>query len=103
MTTPDPWKPNRAERTRRLPKVKLTEAPTPVLARAEQLCDLVDDADGTRPDRQDLIAALIFDAEPDGAKLAAAWQRYRVAPVHVVVIGETKTAGSLDLSKFKKR
>ncbi len=86
-----------------MPKSKLAEAPTPVIARAEQLCDLVDDADGIRPDRQDMIAALIYAAPADGQKLAAAWQKYRTAPVHSVLLNATQTAGSIDLSGYKRR
>jgi hypothetical protein len=100
---PDPWKPNADERASRLQKLKLTEAPSPVIARAEQLCDLVDDADGIRPDRQDLIAALIYTAQADGAKLAAAWQKYRTAPVYSVLLNTAQTTGPIDLSGYKKR
>lgn len=103
MSKQDPWQPDSAARTSRLPKVKLAEAPTPVVARAEQLCDLVDEADGIRPDRQDLIAALIYAANPDGKKLAALWQKYRTAPVHSVVLRQTQKNGLLDLTGFKKR
>jgi hypothetical protein len=98
----DPWQVDLADRVNRLPKVKLTEVPTPVIARAEQLCDLVDDADGIRPDRGDLIAALILQAT-DGRKLAAAWQAYRTAPVHKVVLDAPGTTGPIDLTSFKKR
>lgn len=103
MTQPDPWQPDRGARTSRLPKVRLAAAPTPVVARAEQLCDLVDDVEGVRPDRQDLIAALIHAAPPDGKKLASVWQQYRTAPVHSVVLNETQNAGPVDLREFKKR
>jgi hypothetical protein len=91
------------DRTSRLPKVKLGEVPTPILARAEQLCDLVDDADGIRPDRGDLVSALILSAVADGQKLAAAWQAYRVAPVHKVLLNASGTSGLMDLASFKKR
>jgi hypothetical protein len=74
-----------------------------VIARAEQLCDLVDEADGVRPDRQDLIAALIFAAQPNGTKLAAIWEKYRTAPVHAVVLNKTLKTGALDLRGYKKR
>jgi hypothetical protein len=103
MSQPDPWKPDRSARTSRLQKVKLADAPTPVIARAEQLCDLVDEADGIRPDRGELIAALIHDAKPNGLALAAVWKRYRTAPVHAVVLNESLTSGALNLTGFKKR
>jgi hypothetical protein len=103
LPTPDPWRVNLGDRASKLAKVKLADAPTPVLARAEQLCDLVDDADGIRPDRGDLIAALIFDAAADGAKLAGVWQKYRTAPVSRVLLDQTAETGPLDLSSFKKR
>jgi len=89
--------------TSRLQKVKAGAVPTPVLARAEQLCDLVDEADGIRPDRQELIAALVYAAEPNGAKLAAAWQKYRVSPVHAVLLNESVSEGTIDLSGYKRR
>ncbi len=103
MSQPDPWQPHRDARASRLRKVKFADAPTPVIARAEQLCDLVDDADGIRPDRQDLVAALVYAAQPDGRKLAAVWQKYRTALVHAVVLNETQTTGPIDLRVFKKR
>lgn len=103
MAQQDPWQPDRSARTSRLRKVKLADAPTPVIARAEQLCDAVDEADGIRPDRQDLIAALIYAAQPDGKKLASAWQKYRTAPVHKVVLDEQQKTGPIDLTRFKKR
>jgi len=71
--------------------------PTAVIVRAEQLCALVDDADGIRPDRQDLIAALIYAAEADGFRLAEIWQEYRTAPVHKVVLGVDNESGPVDL------
>jgi hypothetical protein len=103
MEQPDPWKPPREARTSSLTKVKAGAVPTPVLARAEQLCDLVDEADGIRPDRQDLIAALVYAAEPNGAKLAAAWKKYRIAPVHAVLVNESAVEGPIDLSGYKRR
>jgi hypothetical protein len=98
----DPWQPDLAERTSRLEKVKLANAPSPVIARIEQLCDLVDEADGIRPDRQELIAALIHAAKPDGKSLAATWAKYRTAPVHALLMGESRTSGRVDLRRFKK-
>ncbi|HJU36509.1 MAG TPA: hypothetical protein VJ716_03710 [Gaiellaceae bacterium] len=73
------------------------------MARAEQLCDLVDDADGIRPDRGDLISAIILSAAADGQKLAAAWQAYRTTPVHKVILNVSGTSGPMDLTSFKKR
>jgi hypothetical protein len=99
----DAWKPLREARASRLPKVKIGAAPAPVLARAEQLCELVDEADGIRPDRQDLIAALVYAAEPNGAKLAAAWRKYRLAAVHAVLLNEPQTEGAVDLNGYKRR
>jgi hypothetical protein len=98
---PDPWQPDLGERTSRLEKVKVGNVPTPVIVHAEHLCDLVDDADGIRPDRQDLIAALIHTALEDGDKLAQAWRTYRTAPVHVV-LRESQTSGPIDLRPFRR-
>jgi hypothetical protein len=98
----DPWVVDLSDRVSKLPKVKAAETPAPVIARAEQLCDLVDSADGIRPDRQDLIAALVLAAAPDGAKLADVWRTYRTAPAHQVVLNQSKKAGPLDLNSFKK-
>jgi hypothetical protein len=103
LPEPDPWQVDLSERVSKLQKVKLTDAPTPVVARAEQLCNLVDDVDGIRPDRADLIAALVHAAQPDGKKLAEIWQRYRTAPVHQVILEAEAERGPLDLSPFKKR
>jgi hypothetical protein len=103
LQPPDPWQVDLSDRVSKLPKVKLAETPAPVIARAEQLCDLVDDADGLRPDRAELIAALIYGAGTDGKKLADAWQKYRTAPVHQVVLYQKGKSGALDLTTFKKR
>ena len=99
----DPWKPDLGDRVSRLEKVKGTALPAPILARAEQLCDLVDEADGIRPDRQTLIAALVYAAVADGHRLATTWQDYRTAPVHEVVIGDLSTHGEVDLTPYKQR
>jgi hypothetical protein len=102
VVQPDPWNPDLDERVSRLKGFKLGNVPPPVIARAEQLCDLVDDVDGIRPDRQALIAALVFAATPDGKKLAEAWQKYRVAPVRDIVLGEHPESGSVDLSPYTR-
>jgi hypothetical protein len=99
----DPWRPEADTRTSRLPKVKLADAPSPVVARTEQLCDLIDEAEGLRPDRQDLVAALILAANPDGVRLAKLWRAYRLALVHETVLDLGTTEGEVDLSGFKKR
>lgn len=99
---PDPWQPDLGERASRLRKWKIANAPPPVFARIEQLCDLVDDADGIRPNRQELIAALIYGAPADGRKLARLWQKYRTAPVHQVVLGTTQTSGPIDLQSYRR-
>lgn len=49
------------------------------------------------------MAALVYAAAPNGARLAAAWQKYRVAPVHAVLLNETATVGVIDLNGYKKR
>ena len=99
----DPWKPDLGDRTSNLKPLKVGSAPAPIIARAEQLCDLVDEADGIRPDRQTLIAALVFDAVPDGEELAKIWRAYRVASVYEVLLGRFPDSGEVDLSGYKKR
>jgi hypothetical protein len=45
------------------------------------------------------------DLRSDGRrkKLAAAWRKYRTAPVHQVVLDQTAKSGRIDLRRFKKR
>jgi hypothetical protein len=104
LSTSDLWKPVADARISRLETVKLASSPVPILVRAEQLCDLVDDADGIRPDRQALIAALIFGATTNGGTLANLWQEYRTAPVIEALIGEfPESDGVVDLTRYKRR
>ena len=102
MTTPDLWHPDLGTRVSRLGAVKVGNVPVPILVRAEQLCDLVDEADGIRPDRQVLIASLILAAKDDGKALANIWQRYRTADVHEVILGAHSTNGPIDLTQYKR-
>jgi hypothetical protein len=102
VAQPDPWKPDLGDRVSRLKAFKVGNVPPPVIARAEQLCDLVDDADGIRPDRQTLVAALIFAAEPNGHRLAQLWQDYRTAPVHAFLLGQEEQSGPVDLTQYTK-
>jgi hypothetical protein len=99
---PDPWKPDLGDRVSRLKAFKVGNVPPPVIARAEQLCDLVDEADGIRPDRQTLIAALVYAAKPNGHHLAQIWQEYRTAPVHALLLGEENQSGLVDLTRYTK-
>jgi hypothetical protein len=98
----DPWKPPATARVSRLKAFKLGNVPPPVIARVEQLCDLVDDADGIRPDRQVLVAALIYAAVPDGKRLAQAWQKYRTAAVRDVLLDDQPEEGLIDLTGYTK-
>lgn len=98
----DPWQPDLGDRVSRLEKFKFANAPSPVFARIEQLCDLVDAADGIRPQRQELMAALIYAAPADGKKLARLWQRYRTAAVHRVVLNTSATTGPIDLRGYRR-
>ena len=94
----DPWRPDLSDRVTRLkPYQKVGNVPTAVMVRAEQLCGLIDDADGIRTDRQTLIAALIYAAAEDGHRLAEIWQEYRTAPVHRLLIGQENQSGEVDL------
>lgn len=101
-TPEDPWKPDANARVSRLRAFKLGNVPPPVIARAEQLCDLVDHADGIRPDRQVLVAALVYAASADGKVLASVWQKYRTASVQELLIGQCPTDGPIDLTGYTK-
>ncbi|HJQ50621.1 MAG TPA: hypothetical protein VJ838_08925 [Gaiellaceae bacterium] len=101
-TQQDSWKPDADARVSRLKAFKIGNVPPPVIARVEQLCDLVDDADGIRPDRQVMVAALIYAATADGKALASAWQKYRTAKVRDLLIGDWPTDGPIDLTGYTK-
>jgi hypothetical protein len=97
---PDPWTVDLATRLKDLPAIQTgIKLPTPIIARAEQLLDALDDAGEHRPDRQFLIAALVFTTEPDAEDLAARLRAYRLARVHQALIGEAKTSGEAKLPK----
>jgi len=96
----DAWTVDRSERVQDLPaSVQVGKAPTPIVVRAEQLCDALDEAGEHRPDRQFLIAALIATTDPDAEDLAARLRRYRLIRVHEVVIGDEETEGEVQLPR----
>jgi hypothetical protein len=95
----DVWTVERADRVQDLAaSVQVGKVPTPVIARAEQLCNALDAAGEHRPDRQFLIAALIATTDPDAEDLAARLRRYRLIRVHEVLIGEEETEGEVKLT-----
>jgi hypothetical protein len=80
------------------------KVPAPVYVRAEQLCRLLDAANETRPDRQDLVAALVATAPTSPTKLAAILKAYRGKRVRDVLLadvpdGEVNLAAQLDEAK----
>lgn len=96
----DVWTVDRSARVQDLPAgTQVGKVPTPVIVRAEQLCDVLDAAGEHRPDRQFLIAALVATAEPDPEDLTARLRGYRLAKVHEVLIGETENEGEINLPR----
>lgn len=96
----DIWTVDRSDRVKNLPAGTVVgKVPTPIIVRAEQLCDALDEAGEHRPDRQFLVAALIATTEPDVEDLAARLRRYRLIKVHEVLVGETESDGSITLPK----
>jgi hypothetical protein len=96
----DVWTVERAARVQDLPATtQVGKVPTPVIRRAEQLCDALDAAGEHRPDRQFLIAALIATTEPDSDDLAARLRGYRLMLVHEAVLNETDTEGEIELPR----
>ena len=98
----DAWTVDRGARVQDLPAaIPVGKVPTPIVTRAEQLCDALDAAGEHRPDRQFLIAAIIATTDPDSDDLAARLRGYRLKLVHEVVIGETQTEGEMRLKPTK--
>jgi hypothetical protein len=96
----DAWQVELSERVKDLQAVQTgIKLPTPVIIRAEQLCNALEEAGEHKPDRQFLIAALIATTDPDADGLAARLREYRLAPVHDVLIGEGATEGKIKLQK----
>jgi hypothetical protein len=103
MATLDSWKVDWCDRVKDLPAdTHLGKVPTPVIRRAEQLCDALDVAGEHRPDRNFLLAALIATTDPDAEDLAARLRAYRLALVHNIVIGATETDGPVTLERAKR-
>jgi hypothetical protein len=98
MALEDIWTVQRDARVQDLPaSIQAGKMPTPVIRRAEQLCDALDAAGEHRPDRQFLIAALIATTDPDAEDLAARLRGYRLALAHQVILGEDETEGELQI------
>jgi len=99
MAQIDSWSVDYGDRVQDLPAdTQIGKVPTPVIVRAEQLCDALDAAGEHRPDRQFLIAALIATTDPDSEDLAARLRAYRLAVVYQV-IGADQTEGPVALLK----
>jgi len=96
--TPDPWQVDLAARVQDLSPFQTgVKLPTPVIVRVEELLVALDAAGEHRPDRQFLIAALLCQTTPDAKALADCLRTYRLAEVHDVLIGETRTSGQVTL------
>lgn len=96
----DIWEVDLAARVRDLPSIQvLAKVPTPIVVRAEELCDALDDAGEARPDRLLLVAALVYAAQPNVDDLMAKLKAYRLANVHEVILEKTKTEGRIRLKK----
>jgi hypothetical protein len=96
----EPWQVDLAARVQDLPLVQTgIKLPSPVIVRVEKFLDVLDAAGEHRPDRQFLIAALLYATAPDAESLASHLRAYRLARVHEVLIGETRTSGSMKLPK----
>src|SRR5437763_5254268 len=94
------WKVDLGDRVQDLSaSTQVGKVPTPVVVRAEQLCDLLDAAGEAKPDRQFLVAALIATTDDDIEALVARLREYRLAHVHEVVLGTTATEGTVTLPK----
>ena len=97
---PESWKVDLAARVQDLPLAQTgIKLPTPVIVRADALLTTLDTAGEHRPDRQFLIAALLCSTAPDAGTLAACLRDYRLAKVHEVLVGETRTSGEIELTK----
>ena len=96
----DAWRVERKARVQDLAAgTQIGKMATPIIVRAEQLCDALDAAGEHRPDRYFLVSALIATTEPDAEDLAARLRRYRLMEVCEVVIGETETEGQMTLPR----
>jgi hypothetical protein len=103
MSSIDPWHVDWSDRVKDLPAdAPIGKVPTPVIVRAEQLCDALDAAGEHRPDRNFLTAALIATTEPDPEDLAARLRAYRLRRVHEVVLNSDEAEGEVDLPKPKR-
>jgi hypothetical protein len=99
----DAWHVNWSDRVQDLPAdAPIGKVPTPIIVRAEQLCDALDAAGEHRPDRNFLTAALIATTDPDAEDLAARLRAYRLRRVHEVVIDAPETEGDVDLPKPRR-
>jgi hypothetical protein len=97
---PDPWRVDLEARVQDLPLVQAgVKLPTPVIVRADALLAALDEAGEHRPDRQFLIAALLYASAPDARALTDCLRAYRLAKVHEVLVGETQTSGEIALRK----
>jgi hypothetical protein len=98
----DVWTVDLGSRVQDLPALtQMGKVATPIIARAEQLCDALDAAGEHRPDRYFLISALVATTEPDTEDLAARLRRYRQIKVHEALIGQTSTEGEVTLPRAR--
>lgn len=85
----DGWTADANARVQNLVAVpNIGKVPAPVYVRAEQLCKVLDAANETRPDRQELLAALVATAPANPVKLAAMLKAYRGKRVRDVLLDE---------------
>jgi hypothetical protein len=99
----DSWRVDYADRVQDLPAdTHLGKVATPIIYRAEQLCDALDEAGEHRPDRNFLAAAIIATTEADVDDLVTRLKTYRLAKVHDVVIGATETQGEVALERPRR-
>jgi hypothetical protein len=72
------------------------------IALDQRLDDLLDRADavGENTNRRELLAALLFDADPSGDELRDLLQRYRTALVREAPLGDVEVKG--DVLLFRK-